>query len=200
METTQVKQTNKISQYKKKTNKSNTLSGIYSRCLITTKISLPIVLIGKNIVQTFETYIQLNFEERCQIQGFIKGGSSKIISYSCGLVNGSQITYEVVFECLCCFLTEGILVSCKATSITKAGIRAISNEETHSPFMLFVSRDHNFDLPYFANIKEDDVFTARVIGQRFQLNDKVILLIGEIINPQKMGNDKKIKPHLIFDK
>jgi hypothetical protein len=34
----------------------------------------------------------------------------------------------------------------------------------------------------FHSIKEDDKFVAKVIAQRFELNDKYISIIGEIVS------------------
>ena len=36
-----------------------------------------------------------------------------------------------------------------------------------------------------VDIKEGDEFTTRVIGQRFELNDKYISIIGEIVKQKK---------------
>jgi hypothetical protein len=38
---------------------------------------------------------------------------------------------------------------------------------------------------YFADVKEGDKITVRVIGQRFELNDKFVSVIGELIKPKE---------------
>ena len=68
--------------YKKRDNK---LVSIYSRCLITKNISIPITSIGKNIKETIEKVIAFNFEGKCLVEGYIKPKSSKIITHSSGL-------------------------------------------------------------------------------------------------------------------
>jgi hypothetical protein len=78
-----------------------------------------------------------------------------------------------------------MLISCVAKNITKAGIRGESSTETPSPIVVFVAKDHNYDNPLFADIKEGDEFTTRVIGQRFELNDKYISIIGELVKRPK---------------
>ena len=95
--------------YKKKDNK---LQSVYSRCLVTRNIVLPITAIGKNIRQTIEENIKDNFESKCVVEGYIKPNSSKIITYSSGLVQGgSNVSFEVVFECMVCFPVENMLIS-----------------------------------------------------------------------------------------
>jgi len=165
---------------------------IYSRSLITRTISIPITNIGKNIQQTIETIISGEIEGKCIVEGFVKPHSSKIITYSSGIIKSTNILFEVVFECQICCPVEGMLIQCVAKDITKAGIRAESSDETPSPVVLFIARDHFYNLPYFATIKEGDKFTARVIGQRFELNDKYVSIIAEIVEPkEKMEFTKK---------
>ena len=77
-----------------------------------------------------------------------------------------------------------MLLNCTARNITKAGIRAESSEETPSPFILFVARDHYYSSDYFNSIEEKEKFVARVIAQRFELNDKYVSIIAELV-PQK---------------
>jgi DNA-directed RNA polymerase subunit E'/Rpb7 len=155
---------------------------IYSRNLLTRSILLPITAVGKNIRETIERNIAVQFEGKCVVEGFIKPGSSKIITYSSGLiVRGNQISFEVVFECDVCFPVEGMLISCLAKNITKAGIRAESAFDTPSPIVVFIARDHHYNDDSFSKVKEGDKIDIRVIGQRFELNDKYISIIGELL-------------------
>jgi DNA-directed RNA polymerase subunit E'/Rpb7 len=168
--------------YKKKEIK---YSGIYSRSLITRSVVLPIVTIGKNIKETIEKCIAINFEGKCIVEGFVKPNSSKIITYSSGVVQGTNIKFEVVFECQICCPVEGMLIPCVAKNITKAGIRAESDEEVPTPIVVFIMRDHHYMSKYFSSINENDKIMVRVIGQRFELNDKYVSIIGEAIDPKK---------------
>jgi hypothetical protein len=94
-----------------------------------------------------------------------------------------------------------MLFNCIAKNITKAGIRAESVDETPSPFVLFVARDHFYASDYFNSIEENEKFTARVIAQRFELNDKYVSIIAEIVPPKKdYQNQGQIqKPRLEFE-
>jgi DNA-directed RNA polymerase subunit E'/Rpb7 len=155
---------------------------IYSRCLITRNVILPITNIGKNINQTIETVIASRYEGKCLVEGYIKKGSTKIVSYSSGLIErGINISFEVVFECEICFPVEGTLISCVATNITKAGIKADSADDETSPIVVFIARDHHYNVSQFSKITEGTKFNARIIGQRFELNDNYISVIAELI-------------------
>jgi DNA-directed RNA polymerase subunit E'/Rpb7 len=180
----------------KKRYKPKEIKNVYSRSLITKSISLPISAISKNLEQTIENTIISSVEGKCIVEGYVRQKSVKIITYSSGVVRGDKIIFEIVYECDVCFPVAGMKLNCIAKNITKAGIRADSAESDPSPFVLFVARDHYFSNEYFNTIKEDDKFTAKVIAQRFELNDKYISIIAEIVVPKE--SIPKPKPRLIL--
>lgn len=171
------------------------LQSIYSRCLITRSIVLPITAVGKNIRETIEENIKASFEGKCIVEGYIKNNSSKIVTHSSGLIiKGNLISFEVVFECDICFPVEGMLVSCIAKNITKAGIRAESATDVPSPIVVFVTKDHHYNSAYFSEVQEGDKINVRVIGQRFELNDKYISIIGELVKEKEAFIPKPKQP------
>ena len=176
--------------------------GVYSPCQITKNIVLPITAIGKNLLQTLETTIAKMVGGKCIVEGYVKPGSIKVITFSSGIVKGENIIFDVVFNCEVCYPVAGMNLNCIAKNITKAGIRAESADEQPSPFVLFVARDHYYASEYFNSIEENERFIARVIVQRFELNDKYVSVIAELVPPSKddndVGKDGK-KPKLILD-
>lgn len=180
------------------------LHSIYSRCLITRNIVLPITAVGKNIRETIEENIKAMFEGKCIVEGYIKTNSSKIITFSSGLiVKGNLISFEVVFECDICFPVEGMIVSCIAKNLTKAGIKAESATDIPSPIVVFVTKDHHYNSVYFSEVKEGDKINIRVIGQRFELNDKYISIIGELVKEKEAFVSKykqPSKPRIVIEK
>ena len=194
-------ETNKPQQKKRKDQRNQT---VYTRCLINRKIVLPITSIGKNLQEVIEDNVKANFEGKCLVEGYIKDNSCKIITYSSGIINrGNYISFEVVFECEVCFPVEGMNIQCVAKNVTKAGIRAESAYDVPSPIVVFVAKDHHFNVPHFAEIQEGDKINIRVIGQRFELNDKYISIIGELIKDKPDYTQQKTKnmskPKLVFE-
>jgi DNA-directed RNA polymerase subunit E'/Rpb7 len=162
------------------------LSSIYSRSIITRTISLPITAIGNNLKQVIEEYISFHYEGKCVVEGFIKHQSTKIITYSSGTIKrGNFVSFDVVFECQVCFPVEGTNISCIAKTNTKAGITAESADEKPSPIIVFIARDHHYYSSQFNDVKEGDKINIRVIGQRFELNDKFVSIIGQLVREQK---------------
>lgn len=169
-----------------KTFKRGTERSVYELSLLTRRISLQMNVIGENLPEIINNTVIYNFEGKCVVEGYIKPGSINIISYSSGLISSDLITFEVVFQCLICYPVEGMTINCVAKNITKAGIRGESSDETPSPFIVFIARDHHYMNDYFSSIKENDTFKARVIGQRFELNDKYVSIIAELKKPKKI--------------
>ena len=187
-------------QKKKRDGKSQS---VYSRCLLTRKIVLPITTIGKNLKETLEENIQFSFEGKCVVEGYVKPNSTKIITYSSGTIErGNLVSFEVVFECDVCFPVEGMNILCVAKNITKAGIRAVSANDVPSPVIVFLAKDHHYTSSQFNEIQEGDKITVRVIGQRFELNDKYISIIGELVKEKDFTQQKpkqSSKPKLVFE-
>jgi len=157
----------------------------YSKSIINKNISLPITLVGKNISEIIEKYLKENYEGKCIVEGYIKKDSIRVVSHSSGLVESNFIIFCVLFECEIYFPVANMKISCVVKNITKAGIRGESDVENPSPFVVFIARDFQYNIPYFQNLKEGDKFIAKIIGQRFELNDKYISIIAEVVVPRE---------------
>jgi len=165
---------------------------LFSNALITKKIHVNIQNIGSNIKQTLEKMIAAEIEGKCIVEGFVKNRSTKIMTYSSGLIQGSSVTFEVVYECSICSPVEGMIIHCIAKNITKAGIRAETNDSP-SPVVIFVARDHHYTTPYFSDVKENEDIVVKVIGQRYELNDKYISIIAELVPKQLQLKAKPVQ-------
>lgn len=172
-------------------------SNIYTNVMINRKIILEIAFIGDTLKSTLENVVKSQIEGLCINEGFVKPDSVRLLSYSSGILFGSNVMFETVFECKVCCPVEGLLIECVTKNVTKAGIRAETNDEP-SPVVIFISRDHNYTSSYFNNVKEDETITVRVIGQRYELNDKYISIIAEIIEPPEEKLKKKKVPKLVI--
>lgn len=154
---------------------------IYSKSILIKKINIPIKNIDKNIDDTLKKKIVETCEGKCVLEGYIKKNSYRFISKSCGVIHGNTINIDVVFECDICLPTEGMRFSCVIKNKTKAGIRAEIDEDP-SPVIIFIARDHHNNNQTFIKANEGDTINVSVIGQRYELNDKYISVIGEIKN------------------
>lgn len=165
---------------------------IYMKNLLEMKIVLSPNEIGENTTKTnLTSIISSHIEGKCIREGYVKPKSVKITQYSCGLVKGQYVEFAVIFECLTCIPVEGTWIKqCKVRSITKAGIHADAyDNHGNIPVTVFVARDHFTTNSYFNSIKENDMINIKVIGNRFELNDECIEVLGNLMYPA--STDKK---------
>ena len=169
--------------------------GIYQQNILTKKVSLPYNVVGSNIAENIQKKLSETISGKCIEEGYIKTNSIRLISYSAGVISGKNVIFTVSFECLVCRPVEGMRFRTQVKNITKAGIRAETTEEI-SPVVVFIARDHHFKNKEFSNLKVGEDITIRVIGIRFELNDKYISVIAELVPPRKV----KKKPKIIIKK
>lgn len=168
---------------------SSDVGVLYSRAVLSHKVQLPFIIVGTNIEKTIQHTISSKMEGKCIVEGYVRPGSIKIINISSGTLQGRFIEFEVVFECSICCPVEGMQIKCYAKNITQAGIRAFTSlDEKNSPVIIYVSRDHHSTNEYFNSIREKDAIRIRVIGQRFELNDKQVSIIGELLPKVAVAN------------
>jgi DNA-directed RNA polymerase subunit E'/Rpb7 len=165
---------------------------LYIKNIITKKLSIPIKYVGANIKQVLEDILKKDFEGKCCIDGYVKKGSSKIITYSCGNIFGNIAIFTIVFEYLVCNPPNGMRISCIVNNITNAGIMANANNTDVSPINVFIARDHHYNIPYFSQLANDDVVMVRVIGQRFELNDSAVFIIAELEEQLERGGEELV--------
>lgn len=168
------------------TDTNNNVDSVYVQELLTMKVFLSINEVGQNIKQNLERWISKHTEGRCIPEGFIKPNSVKVETYSCGTVNGDSIEFQTVFVCMICHPVEGMTINCDVKTITKAGVHAEVTDQTGVvPLVVFIARDHHYTSKEFADIKENDKITVKVIGIRYELNDPYICTIAQLTNLEK---------------
>ena len=178
METIPKKNTKKPSARKIRKKKD---TGIYMKNVLTRKVFVEFSLLGNNIIENIHQILKKKYQGKCSKEGFIKSESIRVINYSSGVVNGNNVIFDVVFECMICKPIEGMIFKCNVINITKAGIRA----EIKSPVVVFVARDHHYKNKSFSNIQQGDDISVKVIGVRFELNDEYISIIAELVKKNK---------------
>ena len=127
-------------------------------------------------------------EGRCSIEGYIIPNSISICTYSCGTLNGANIIFDIVAECLICFPEEHSVIKCITRTITQAGIRAGAmglRPGCVSPIEVFLSRDMNMKhSELFNRIEESDILTVEIIGRRFVLHDTHVTVIAMLLDAE----------------
>ena len=152
---------------------------LYTEAIIQEKIKIQFNKVSNNMTRFFESYAEKKIERKCRNEGYVRMGSSSVLSYSTGLLTSDSIVYNVVYSVDVCYPYENMEIECKIKNITKIGIRAIISEH-NNPIVLFISREHNPDKD-FDQYKENQIIKVKVLGHRFELNDEYISVIGELM-------------------
>ena len=166
--------------------KQHNENDIYIKSLLTSNIDINIKSIGKNIKLTLEKKLKKK-EGYCIPEGYVKPNSINIVDYSSGCINdGCNVRYNISYNCDVCLPVIGMRIKAQAVNITKAaGIKAKVFGDENYPLIIFLARDNHYEMEYFNNVKENDVIYVKVIGQRYELNDKHIHVIAELEAPTK---------------
>ena len=172
---------------KGKIKKNRIKKGIWMLNVLTRRIYLPFESIGNNIRENIQKKLEENLYNKCSKEGYIRNKSIKILSYSSGLVEANQVAFEVMFECDICHPVEGQIIKCQVKNITRAGIRATYPKEKVSPITIFIARDHHYNNEAFLKIKENDDIIIKVIGCRYELNDKYISVIASLVDNKNIS-------------
>ena len=155
---------------------------LYQSVLLTRKIELSISDIGENLDNILYQALVKLLEGKCSIEGYFKKGSIILKSYSSGkIIRGNKILFDTVFKASVCMPVEGMILRVKVVNITKAGIKGEIDKLHDSPLIIYVMRDHFNENDYFNSIKINDTISVRVIGQRHEINNPKIYIIGELI-------------------
>jgi hypothetical protein len=165
---------------------------LYTTQQINYDILIPFVLINmhassrENILALLHTTLISCIEGRCITEGYIKPHSTRIIDFKCGKIIAKNVQFNIVIECLVCNPPTNSIISCVAKNITQAGIRAVSDDE-YSPVVVYITRDFGIDSDktYYNSIKEGDKINIKIVGKRFEMNDKHIQIIGFLVQPKK---------------
>jgi len=163
-------------------------SDCYSECLLSRRITIPFKTIGRGdeINTVLNRHIRGQIENKCTIEGFVHPDTCKIIAHSSGTISGANIVFDVAFKCSVFAPAEGAILVCSVKSVTHAGILAGINGVTKvEPVVVYVLREHHSGDTddYFNSVKPGAVIRVKVIGQRFELNDKHVSVIGELLKP-----------------
>ena len=162
---------------------------LYYATVVRRKLCIPFSTINFECIEDhLRKFVSNEIEGRCIAEGFVKPNSCNVRSYSIGTFSAGNIRFDLEIECMICCPKEGSIMNCLAKTVTQAGIRAHACINP-SPVVIYISREmHDASVASSAtrttnssmdSIKPDDVIQIRVVGRRFELNDKHVSIIGE---------------------
>ena len=158
---------------------------IYNKSILNRSIAIKFNNLNNKLNENLLKIVSSQISGICVEEGFICPDTIKLLTYSNGVVNGEFVNFDLVLECEICNLSEGQIINCIVENITKAGIKAKVDDE-FDPLIIFIARDHNYMNELFSKIDIGSQISVKVIGQRFELNDKQISIIARLNNIEKV--------------
>jgi len=132
--------------------------------------------------------VSREIDGKCIPEGFVKPGSCDLRCYSVGTFTAGNIQFVLDVDCMICCPKEGMVMTCVAKTVTQAGIRAHAFVEP-SPVVVYISREmhdavskNRLMTNSIDTVKPGDKIEVRVIGKRFELHDKHVSVIGELVS------------------
>ena len=171
---------------------------LYKPTIIHHKVCFPFSEINnfQGLREQLMRNISTQMNGKCIAEGFVKPNSCNIRSHSVGIFMGGNISFNLEIECMMCCPAEGTVMQCVAKTVTQAGIRAHACFEP-SPVIIYISRemhDSSAQSRTMDSVKPGDTLLMRVIGKRFELNDKHVSIIGEWLSIWNYETVYTIKP------
>ena len=94
----------------------------YHDSLLSRSITIPMIEMGGDMEEVLSKEIS-SLEGKCLEEGYLKKGSTKLIRYSCGVLKGSNIIIQVIFQGKIANPVKGESFICVVENNTRAGIK-----------------------------------------------------------------------------
>jgi len=172
----------------------------YHDSLLSRSIIIPMVEMGGDMEEVLSKEIT-TLEGKCLEEGYLKKGSTKLIRYSCGVLKGSNIVIQVIFQGKIANPVKGESFFCIVENNTRAGIKGRLDAE-ENPFIVFLAKDHH-QMPEFSDIKENEKIKVVILGQRYEINDpkiSIIAVLDEMYKPEPEIEVKNTPPYVPKEK
>ena len=157
---------------------------LFLKSSIQTTLFIPFYAIGSNIKDVLEKELKERYEGKCIREGYIRPNTIKIIQFSSGICRGNDVVFDVLYQAFICYPMEGTKIVIEITNVTKAGIRGKSRDAL-SPIDVFIARDHHVNDENFNTHQIGNEVYVEIIGHRYEINDRTISVIAELLSEQK---------------
>lgn len=152
---------------------------IYTQTTLMVTVSIPFENVGRDMEKYFMEYAQDNLESRCQQDGFIRPMSTKIITYTAGMIRKNIVHYQVLYLFDVFYPYEGLELECLIKYVNRIGVQANLGDRIN-PVEIYVTREHNQSVDFDA-LQVNQKIRIKVIGHRYELNDRFITILGELL-------------------
>lgn len=167
-------------------------SDIFVNVLLSDKIKLQPSCLNRNIKLVLIQKLREKFEGKCTHNGYIRISSIEIVKYSLGAVQAFSLNGDMIFNILykadVCNPCAGSIVKAKVLNSNRFGFIAESgmfnNKGEYIPILeIIIAKQsmNQFSKVDVEKIQRGMELNVEILGKKFQLNDKKISVVGQII-------------------
>ena len=157
---------------------------VFDSVTLTRTVSVTMVDLCRDLDDVLRTQLK-SLEGICGKDGYIKCGSTTLLSSTCPDLKGNVASTSVQFTCQVANPDVDAILTAVVEHNTRAGITARFDSDT-DPFTIFLVRDHHLTIPHFVDFVKGDRIKVKVIGKRFEVNDEKISIIATIVEEERV--------------
>jgi DNA-directed RNA polymerase subunit E'/Rpb7 len=134
--------------------------------------------------------IKTKFEGKCSRHGYIKTGSTTIVSKTSGtIVSGflnGYTSFDVTFRAEVCNPQVGYIFKATIVNSNKFGILAEAFVDKRPVIEVIIAKKNN--IVAFENLEIGQEIQVKVLGKKFQLNDTRVVVVAKLVVDTSDGN------------
>ena len=171
-------------------------STLFTTVIVSRRLTVPMTRVQPDMYPVLKYQLRSTLEGKCIVEGYVCRNSIAVKSFSAGLVAGSDILFDVAFECRVCVPYDGLVLKCKIVETSLAGLRAKLRPDQQNfgkdedPLIIFVANNHlpvssqsqsqSLHQSLHQHVQNEDI-TVEVIGHRYGLNDAAVSVIAKLV-------------------
>ena len=159
-------------------------SNIYNEKFIKKRITVNFDELNKYIDNLLLNKIKQLFENTCNETGFIKKDSVELIRRTNGYVSQyvdlSTVQFTVIFKCMICNPSPGLIIKCNVIETIKPGLIA-----ELFPLSIIIPLQLHTDKKSFNSINIGDTVSVKIMDSKFKKNEKEIQAVGILADDKK---------------
>ena len=165
------------------------MDNIFIETICKTTLQCSASTLSKNIDDNLLQLLKQMYEGKCNKDGYIMEDSISIIKRSLPYIYGSQmncnIKYTIIYKAnICCPMTDNV-IKCKIDSISKMGLVCIKH-----PLKIVAAKELHNNKDILKNLKEGDDIEIKIIGKKFNINDKTIMVVAVLNTDSDQGGSE----------
>ena len=171
----------------------------FTTTVLSDKVKIAPHMLNSNIDSLILKVLKSKLEGKCSKHGYVKTNSIQICEKNLGHIElatlHGYVVYMVKFNASVCNPTIGSVVTCNVKHLNNFGILCASGIYENGDYVNILDiiiPKHSISIQSFMDLSKIKIGTkvqVEIVGKKYELNNKNILVIGKIISMNEMLNN-----------